>query len=144
MAKQIVITEKEFKETRLKLIDAASKGTIITYGSIALEKDSCQHSHLKKVLEAISLFEYKRKIPRPLLCSIVISKNDLKKGGTEPRKSFQVFCEKYGIHTNAKVHQKECFEKWSGVNLKTDKIEVDGFIDGKQKFKELLKVWKIK
>lgn len=141
MAKQVVITEKEFKGTRLKLIDAASKGTIITYGSIALEKDSCQHSHLKKVLEAISLFENKN--GRPLLCAIVVSKNDLKKGGTEPKKSFQVFCEKYSVHTNAKKHQKDCFDTWRNGS-ENENIEINGFIDGKRKFKELLKEWKIK
>lgn len=140
MAKPVVITEEEFNKTRLKLIKAASEEERITYGDLTLENDSCQHSHLKKVLEAISLFEYKRKSPRPLLCSIVMSKNDLKKGGTEPKKSFQAFCEKYGIHTNAKKHQKDCFEYWKDDKLRAEKIHINGFIDGKRKFKELLKM----
>lgn len=143
MAKQVVITEKEFNETRLKLIKAASEGKLMSYSDLTLENDSRQHSHLKKVLEAISLFEYKRKNPRPLLCSIVISKNDLSKGGKEPKKSFQVFCEKYSISTNAKTHQKDCFEKWGNERVMNEKIEVNGFIDGERKFKELLKVWEI-
>lgn len=144
MAKQVVITETEFNETRLKLIKAASEGKLISYSDLTLENDSRQHSHLKKVLEAISLFEYKRKIPRPLLCSIVISKNDLSKGGKEPRKSFGVFCEKYNIFQNAKIHQKECFEYWRDDKFKAEKIEIDGFINGSRKFEELLKVWDIK
>lgn len=138
MGKPVIITEKEFNETRLKLINAASAGEAVYYETIALEKDNLHHGHLVKVIEAISLFEKKQ--GRPLLCAIVASnisnKNlEIKKPGD----SFDEFCIEYDIQEDLVTLQKECFDKWGDENFRK-KNELDSpIIENDIKFKAFVK-----
>ncbi len=112
MENGIVLIEIDEIKTREKLVDAASNGRTLFYKELRLQNDSPYMSHLKKVIEKISLYELSHE--RPLLCAIVVSDDK----DAVPGFGFRVFCEKHGINPDFKLHQKECFEKWGNVEFK--------------------------
>lgn len=118
MGKKIMLTEVDEIVIRKKLIDVASEGETICYGALRLEKDSLQMSHLKKVIEKISLYELEHK--RPILCAIVVRKG--KKA--IPGVGFQKFCEKYDIDSDFEHLKQDCFDRWGDDDFRNANKEL--------------------
>lgn len=106
--KNKIILDTEALEIREKLIEAASKGEILTYSDLASDDDDRHMNKLSKTLAKISCHE--RNEDRPFLCAIVVQKET----GT-PGAGFFLLCADLGIDKSIEELQKECFEYWGKI-----------------------------